>query len=180
MSREASTAWRGLDNVLSLGPRAARVSAVGVARELDLLAGRELKDLLEAATNVEEDLAALIVSATLASSNVAVTTAGNALADGTGPDTNTEEGLADVDDNAHDLAVVLLLESLTDGGHHDLKPQTVDVDAALLLVLVGPLATMLVLGIFPLGADAGLEEMVVGLEGELGDGSEIVLRDARE
>lgn len=173
-------ARRGLDRVLSLGSRAARVSAVSVARKFDLLASRELKDLLEAAADVEEDLTALIVRATLASSNVAVTTAGNALADGTGPDTDTEEGFADVDDNTHDLAVVLLLESLADGGHHDLQPQAVDVDAALLLVLVGPLATMLVLGIFPLGADAGLEEMVIGLERELGDGSEIVLCGARE
>lgn len=166
--------------MLSLGSRAARVGAVGVARELDLLASRELKDLLEAATDVEEDLAALIVRATLSSRNVAVTTAGNALADGTGPDTNTEEGLADIDDNTHDLAVVLLLEGLADGGHHYLQPQVVDIDAALLLVLVGPLATMLVLGIFPLGTDAGLEEMVVGLEGELGNGSDVVLRGARE
>jgi hypothetical protein len=34
---------------------------------------------------------------------------------------------------------------------------------------------VLVLGVLPLGADAGLEEMVVGLEGKLGNGCDIIL-----
>lgn len=47
-----------------------------------------------------------------------------------------------------------------------MQPETVDIDVALILVLVGPLATVLILGVFPLRANAGLEEMVVGLEGK--------------
>lgn len=40
---------------------------------------------------------------------------------------------------------------------------------------------MLVLGVLPLGANAGLEEMVVGLEGKLGNGCDIILKKlARE
>jgi len=40
---------------------------------------------------------------------------------------------------------------------------------------VGPFAPVFVLGVFPFGADAFLEEVVVGLEGEFGDGSDVVL-----
>ena len=48
-------------------------------------------------------------------------------------------------------------------------------DAALVAEGVGPLAAVLVLGVFPLGADVLLEEVVVGLEGQLRDRGNIVL-----
>jgi hypothetical protein len=48
-----------------------------------------------------------------------------------------------------------------------MQPDLVNVDTALLLELVRPLATVLVLGILPLGAHALLEEVVIGLESEL-------------
>jgi hypothetical protein len=35
---------------------------------------------------------------------------------------------------------------------------------------------VLVLGVLPLGADTGLEQMVVGLEGELRNGGNVVLK----
>jgi hypothetical protein len=57
-----------------------------------------------------------------------------------------------------------------------LEPETVDVDVALVLVLVRPLATMLVLGVLPLGANTFLEEVVVGLEGKLGNWGNVVLK----
>ena len=56
-----------------------------------------------------------------------------------------------------------------------MKPKVIDWHALAVLGCVCPLATVLVLRVFPLGADAVLEEMVVGLGGELGRGSDVVL-----
>lgn len=163
------------NNVLSLCPRATGVRTVRVSRELNLLRSRQLQDLLEATADGQEGLLALLGIAALAASNIAITTPRDALANGTGPDTHTVEGLADVDDDSHDLAVLLILQGLANSAHHDLQPEAVDIDAALVLVLVGPLATVLVLRVLPLGPDAGLEQVVVGLEGELGDMCNVVL-----
>jgi hypothetical protein len=98
-----------LDCELGLGAGAAAVGAVGVTRKLEELGGLELENLLEATTDGEEDVAALIRSPALSTSNVAITTARDVLADCACPDTNSEEGLADVDDNTHDLTVLLFL-----------------------------------------------------------------------
>ena len=57
-----------------------------------------------------------------------------------------------------------------------MKPQLVDVDPTLVLEAVGPLPAVLVLRILPLRSYASLEQVVVGLEGELGDGSNVVLK----
>jgi hypothetical protein len=54
-------------------------------------------------------------------------------------------------------------------------PQIVDVDQLLVAEGVGPFAAMLVVDVFPLGADTGLEKVVVGFEGELVDWSDVVL-----
>ena len=91
---------------------------VGVARELNVLVGGEFEGLLEALANSHQDVLALLRGPALAARDVAVAAAGDALADGTGPDTDAEEGLADVDDDAHDLAVVLVLEGLANGRQH--------------------------------------------------------------
>jgi hypothetical protein len=56
------------------------------------------------------------------------------------------------------------------------QPEIVNVDQLLLLELESPFATVLVLRIFPLRADASLEEMIVGLESEFGRRRNIVLR----
>jgi hypothetical protein len=146
-----------------------------VTRELNLLSSWQLEDLLEAASNRQENVLTLLGATSLSASNIAIASAGNALSDGASPDTNTEESLTDVDDNAHDLAIVLVLKGLANGAHHNLEPKTVDVDIALVLVLVRPLATVLVLGVLPLGADTLLEEMVVGLERKLGYRGDVVL-----
>ena len=164
-----------LDGVLSLRPRATGVGTICVTRKLNLLSGRELQDFLEPTANVEQDVLALLTAATLTASNVAVTSVGNVLAGGASPDTNTVEGLAHIDHNAHDLAIVLLFERLANSRHHHLKPEAIDFDTALILVLVRPLATVLVLGVLPFGTDASLEQVVVGLLGKLGDGGDIVL-----
>lgn len=153
-----------LNNVLGLGPCASRVSTVGVTRELNLLSRGQLKDLLEAASNRQENVLTLLGATSLSASNITLASTGDALSDGASPDTNTEESLTDVDDNTHDLAIILVLKGLANGAHHNLEPKTVDVDISLVLVLVRPLATMLVLGVLPLGANTLLEKMVIGLE----------------
>lgn len=152
-----------LYNVLRLGSRAASMGTVRVARELDLLAVGKLQDLFETAANTQENIFSLFIRTTLTASDIAVSAARDALTNSTSPDTDTVESLADVDNNAHNLTVVLLLQGLTDSGHDNLKPKTVDVDIALVLVLVGPLASVLVLRIFPLGAHTGLKKMIIGL-----------------
>lgn len=124
------------DSNLGSGTSATSVSGVGVTGELHLLAGRKLKNLLDPPAHAEEGLLALLGGATLAASHVTVTAARNGLADATRPDTNTVEGLADIDDHTHDLAIVLVLQGVADSGQHDVQPQLVDVDAALGLELV--------------------------------------------
>lgn len=148
---------------------------VGVAGELDALVRRQLEDILEPLADGEEDLLALLRRSALATGDIAIAAAGDALADGAGPDANAEEGLSHVDDDAHDLAVVLVLEGLADGGHHGLQPQLVDVDAAFVFKLVGPLAAVLVLGVLPLGPHALLEEVIVRLHSEVGYRGDVVL-----
>lgn len=164
------------DHHLGSGPRAAGVRSLSVAGELDLLCGGQLHNLLDLPANAEENLLTLLGGATLSTSHVTVAPVGDSLADGAGPDADTIESLADVDYHAHDLAVVLILESVANGRQHYVQPQLVNVDVALLLELVGPLATVLILGILPLWSYASLEEMIVGLEGEIGDGRNVVLR----
>ena len=155
---------RALNNVLGLGSRATGVCTVSMTGELNLLACRELQDFLESSANSHKNILALVVAAALTTSNVTVTTSGNALSYSACPNADSVKGLSDVDNNAHDLTIVLLLESLADSAHHHLEPETVDVDISLVLVLVRPFAAVLVLGVFPLRADTGLEQMVIGLE----------------
>lgn len=148
---------------------------VGVPRELDVLVGGQLENLLEALADVEEDLLALLWRSALTTGDVAIPATGNALANGAGPDADTEEGLSHVDDDAHDLAIVFVLEGLADGGHHGLQPQLVDVDAGFVLELVGPFTAVLVLGVLPLGPYALFEKVIVRLHSKFGYGSDIVL-----
>lgn len=56
-----------------------------------------------------------------------------------------------------------------------MKPELIDRNVALLLELVRPLSTVLVLLILPFRSNAFLEEMIVGLEGQFGGGSNVVL-----
>ncbi|RCI07974.1 hypothetical protein L249_7879 [Ophiocordyceps polyrhachis-furcata BCC 54312] len=121
------------------------------------------------------NILALLKRTALAAGDVTVTAANHALSEGPSPDTYAVKCLTDVDDDTHDFTVVFVLERLADGTHHDLKPETIDIDGALFLVLVGPLASMLVLGILPLGSHARLEKVIVGLLRQLGDGRDVVL-----
>lgn len=168
-----------LDCELGLGTGAAAVCRLGVTRELKNLVGWEPQDILEALANIHENCPALLRRATLASSNVTITTVGDGLAGGASPHTNTVESLAHVDDDAHDLTIVLRLQSLADRGQHGVQPDIVDGNVALLLEAVGPLATVLVLGVLPFWSHALLEKMVVRLQRQLRDGGNVVLSGVR-
>lgn len=56
-----------------------------------------------------------------------------------------------------------------------MQPELVDRGSALVPELIGPLAAVLVLRVFPLGTDPFLEEMVIGFQGELGGRGDVVL-----
>lgn len=46
-----------------------------------------------------------------------------------------------------------------------MQPELVDRGSTLVLELIGPLAAVLVLRVFPFGTDAFLEKMVIGFKG---------------
>jgi hypothetical protein len=106
--------------------------AVGMATKLDLLIRRQLHRLLELLANLHQSLLSRAVPAL-------------ALTHRPRPQADAEEGLAHVDDDAHDLVVVVFLEGFADGGQLGVEPQFVDVDALLVFELVGPFAAVLVL-----------------------------------
>ena len=56
-----------------------------------------------------------------------------------------------------------------------MEPELVDGGRALVFELVGPLTAVFILRVFPFGADALFEEVVVGFEGEFGGGGYVVL-----
>lgn len=157
-----------LNHELGLGSAGTGVGRVLVTRELDLLGAGKSKNLLEFLADLLQPLLALLRVGAL-NGGLAL----GLLASSAGPETDTPEGLADVDDHTHDLVVLLVLESLTDGGEHDVEPGLV-VGLAV-LEGVGPTATVLVLGVLPLRADAALEQVVVGLLGELRGRGDVVL-----
>jgi hypothetical protein len=159
-----------LDRVLGLSTGRAGVGRVGMAHELDGLLVGDLEDLLEAVADLHEDSLRLLRGALRLSSLGGV----GLCAGAAGPETNTVEGLTNVDDNTHDLVVVVILELLANGAEQDVQPDFV-VGLAL-LEGVGPATTVLVLRVFPLRADTVLEEVVVGLGGELRGGGDVVLQ----
>lgn len=157
-----------LDRVLGLSPRAATVRTVSVARELHNISLFETEDFLEATTDGLEHFLAL-------GRRAAVLVSGDALADGPRPQADTVEALAHVHDDTHHLVVTIVLEGLANGGQLGVEPEIVDRYGALVFERVGPLATVLVLGVFPLGTDALLEEMVVGFQAQFRGRCDVVL-----
>lgn len=165
-----------LAGVLGLRTSAARVCRVGVTGKLNHLVGRQAEGLLEASTNLHQDLAALLWGPAFATCRVAVSTSGERLSDALGPETNTVEALANVDYDTHDLAILLVFECLTYSGEHNVEPKLVDVDGLLVLELESPLSTVLVLRVFPFWTDTLLEEMVIRFLCKVGGRSDVVLR----
>lgn len=160
-----------LDDELGLGARAARLLGVGVARELDLVVVLQLQRALEAPSNLRQRLLALLRSPGLA----VVRLGREGFARATGPEADTVEASSNVHDDTHHFVVVFVLKVLADGCEHDVQPEGVDVDCLLFLELESPLSSVLVLLVFPLGSDALLEQVVVGLECEVGCGCDVVL-----
>lgn len=140
-----------LDGELCLRASAASMGGIGVTGELDRVVVLELKALLEPLADLQESLLALLLRPALA------LLARDSAANGAGPEADTVEASPNVDDNTHDLIVLLVFEVLANGSKHDVQPQSVNVDSLLLLELESPLATVLVLGVFPLRTDALLE-----------------------
>lgn len=132
--------------------------ALSVARELDIVTCRELQDVLESLSNLHESIL------------IAPLCAG-----GSSPNTDTVESLTDVDDNTHNLVGGIGLKSLSDSRKHNVQPELVNVDSTFVPELVGPLSSVLVLDIFPLGTDTLLEKVIVGLERKVGGLGDIVL-----
>lgn len=145
-----------------------------VARKLHDLAILQHEHLLQLAPNVLQNALALLRASALAARDIALSAAVDALAHRLRPEPDAVEAAADVDHHAHDLAVAVVLERLPDRGEHDVQPEVVD-GGGFALEAVGPFAAVFVLGVFPFGADAFLEEVVVGFEGEFGDGRDVVL-----
>lgn len=125
-----------LSRELGLGARASTVRGLRVAGELDKLVRGQVEDLLEALADVGEHLLSLLGRTALATRDIAVATARDAPSNRASPDADAEEGLADVDDNAHDLSILLVLQRLADRGKHCLEPNLIDVHHPLLLELV--------------------------------------------
>ena len=145
------------------------MSSIGVTRELDSLIVLELESLLESLADLLECLLALFLCPTLAA------LARNGTANRACPQTNTVEPSPNIDNNTHDLVVVLVLKVLADGSKHDVEPERVDVDGLLVLELECPLAAVLVLGVFPLRANIPLEKVVVRLQCQVRCRCDVVL-----
>ena len=141
---------------------------LGMTRELNVISISQPEHLLEALSNSHEDLLALLRRA-------ALTILATSLTRGPRPHADSVETLAHVDHDTHDLIVALVLKRLTDGSELRVQPDLVDVDTLLIAEGVGPFAAVLVLGVFPFGAHALLEEVVVSLEAKFGGGRDIVL-----
>lgn len=135
---------------------------VCVTAELQLFLRRQLQYILQVLANLHQDLLRFALP-TLA------------LSDRSRPETDPVKALAHVDHHAHDLVVAVVFERLADCGELSVQPELVDVHERLVAPAVGPFAAVLVLRVFPFGADALLEEMVVGLLGEVGAGGDVVL-----
>lgn len=166
--KKQSTRSLILDGVLGLGPGATAVGAIRVSGEFHNVGFLETEDILEPIADGLQDLLALGgVTGDLVSRN--------ALANSPCPQTDTVEALTDVHNNTHDLIVIIVLESLTNRSQLSVQPQVVDRDGALVLERVRPLATVLVLRVFPLWPDALLEKVVVCLETQFGGRCDVVL-----
>lgn len=138
--------------------------AVSVTGEVDLLGIRQAQGFLESPAYAGQDFLALRRTPSLAACGVAISSSRNALANRPRPQTETVKALANVDNNAHDLSVVVVLESLPDSSQQKVEPEIIDRNALALLTGVGPLAAVLVLWIFPFRTDALFEEVVIGLD----------------
>ena len=150
---------------------------VRMARELDLLPLIQHEHLLELPPDILQHLLRLIGAPPFASRCVALAPPRHAPPHALGPEPDAIEAAADVHYDTHDLAVIGPFEGLTNGGEHDVQPEGVDGCGAA-FEAVGPFAAVFVLGVFPFGTHAALEEVVVRFEGQFGGGGDVILCDS--
>lgn len=155
---------------LGLGARTTRIRRIRMSHEFDLLGLLKRKHLLEPLANLQQH--SLALGGRLRDSRSGFSS-WNGLSGTARPETDAVESFADVDDYTHDFVVGVVFELLADGCQEHVQPDVVVGFA--LLKGVGPAATVLVLRVFPFGAHAFLEEVVVGFLGELGGGRDVVL-----
>ena len=152
-----------------------------MAGKLHLIVLLEPQHFFKLLPQRHQDIFALLRATALAAGDVALTAARDALADRLGPQPNAVEAFADVDDDAHHFAVRrVAFEGFADGGEHNVQPKVIDRGRALVFELVRPFAAVFVLRVFPFGADAFVEEVVVGFQRQFGSGTDIVLECERD
>jgi hypothetical protein len=117
-----------LNSELGLGSGAAAVRTICVTRELHGIGVLQLQNLLEPSSDRQESLPALFGGPTLS-----VLVPRDALANGASPKTNSVERLADVNNDTHNLVVVVVLESFANGSELSVEPELIDRDSALVL-----------------------------------------------
>ena len=122
-----------------------------MAHEFDRLEILDQQYVLEPLANLLQHFLGLLWAPSFGSSCV--------LASGACPKTNAVERFTDVDDDAHDLIVALILQLLAYGSQQNVKPRLVIRLA--LLEGVCPASAVLVLGVLPLRTYSRFEEMVV-------------------
>ena len=152
-----------------------------MAGEFAHVAISKLHYFLEPLANPHQYLFALFRASTFSPSARTLASSRDALAYCPRPQPDSVEGFPHVDHYAHHLAVVVVFKHLSDRSEHDMQPQLVDDRLCRLSVLecVCPFASMLVLLVFPFGSYPRLEEMVVGFDGQIRHGRDIVV-DAPE
>lgn len=149
------------DGVLGLSPGAARMSSVGVTTELQLVVRWNLENLFESLPNLHQSVSAA------------------GLASSASPQANSEETLPHVHHDTHDLVITFILKRLTNRGQLSVKPKFVDIHRLLFFESVRPFPSMFVLGILPLRSYSSLEEVIVGLDSQIGTCGNIVLKVVR-
>lgn len=139
-----------------------------MARELHNVPVTQTQNLLEPPPNSLQHLLTL-------GRGPSVLVARDALAHGPCPESDTVKSLAHVDHHAHHFVVVVIFQSLADGRELGVQPKVVDGDGPLVAELERPFAAVLVLGVFPFGPDAFLEEVVVCLQAKIRGRRDVVL-----
>ena len=148
------------------------MGAIRVSGELNNIRFLETQHLLEPTTDGLQNLFTL-------SWRTGVLVSGVALAHSPRPETNTIESLTDVHNNTHHFVVVVVLEGLANRSQLSVQPEIINGYGALVLERVRPLATVLVLKVFPLWPDAFLEKVIICLQAQLGGGCDVVLIQRR-
>ena len=147
--------------MLGLGPALSRMSALGMARKFNNLLVTKFQDLLEVLANLHQRRFLWSTFPTTGS---------------LGPETDSIEGLADINNDTHDLLILIGLQGLADGSKHNVKPEIIDRNTTLILELICPFTTVLVLSVFPFRANTGLEEVVIGFQTEFGCFGYVILQ----